>query len=217
MQAAPRVDTGLLVLADISGYTAFLSAVAEAHPDMMESGGHVPAAYPVISSLLDVVVESLAPTFSLAQVEGDAVFGYASSGDIGTDSEGVLAAIRSAYDAFRGRLAEARIVQADDCQACLVLGTLELKFVLHAGTYVALSVAGRPQLAGPAVNLAHRLLKNSVTARTGLRAYLLVTDDAATNLTLAPGVGLAHEEHYDDAGIIAGRVVALADPVRNTA
>ena len=214
----PRVDTGMLLLADISGYTSFLAAVAAAHPEMADPGGSVPTAYPVIASLLDAVVERITPAYRLAQVEGDAVFAYAAM-PAGPDGESVetLSLVRLAYAAFRERIDQARLLQADDCQACLVLGTLELKFVLHHGTFVVHSVAGMAQLAGPAVNVAHRLLKNSITAKTGLRAYLLVTDAAADHLRLRAGHGLAHEEHYDDIGPISGRVIELAEPARDTA
>ena len=44
-RAEPRFATGLLLLADISGYTSFLERVAEAHPDIAAGLVPVPPAY----------------------------------------------------------------------------------------------------------------------------------------------------------------------------
>ncbi len=60
---SPRLETGTLLLADISGYTTFLGLVTAVHPEMIGSAGPIPPAYPIMSSLLDVVVDRIAPTF----------------------------------------------------------------------------------------------------------------------------------------------------------
>jgi hypothetical protein len=207
--ATPLVDTGMLLLADISGYTAFLEAVAAAHPEMTRPGGEVPPAYPVMSSLLDVVVEQISPTFLLAEIEGDAVFAYALDDRLEGDVSTLLGIVRSAYGAFHERIDEVMVLHRHDCQACTMLPLLELKFVAHHGTLVVQPIAGRERLLGPAVNVAHRLLKNSVTERTGRRGYLFVTDAAAKRLDLRPEIGLAHEEEYADVGLVAGIVIGM--------
>jgi hypothetical protein len=205
----PKVETGFLLLADISGYTSFLEAVAASHPEMTRPGGELAPAYPVLSSLLDVVVESIAPTFRLAEIEGDAVFGYALGERLAGGAEGLLDIVRSAYDAFRARVEEVMVLHRHDCDACMTLPSLELKFVVHHGTVVIQSVAGREGLFGPAVNTAHRLLKNSVTEQEGRRAYLFVTETAARQLDPMLEIGVAHEERYADVGSVTGLVVPL--------
>ncbi|MDQ4081445.1 MAG: hypothetical protein M3123_00925, partial [Actinomycetota bacterium] len=65
---------GALLLADISGYTGFLQGVAGAHAADMAAGRFVPKAYPLLTSLLDGIVERIAPPFALSKLEGDAVF-----------------------------------------------------------------------------------------------------------------------------------------------
>lgn len=201
-----RADAGLLLLADISGYTAFLGLVAAAHPDMTE----VAPAYPVLSGMLDTVVESIAPTFTLADIEGDAVFAHAPGERLAGAGDELLAIVRGAYAAYRARIEEAMVVHYHPCTACTVLPTLELKFVLHSGDFVVQLVAGQERLLGPAVNLVHRLLKNSVTQETGRRAYVLVTDTAVAWLKLPLGSGLLHEEGYPDIGIVRGVVIDVA-------
>jgi len=206
----PRAETGLLLLADISGYTAFLGTVAIAHPEMVRPGGPIPPAYAVMSSLLDVVVDRIAPAFALAEIEGDAVFAYAL--DVPKRIEGeeqMLGIVRSAYDGFRERIDEAMVVHKHDCQACFLLPSLELKFVLHHGDFVIQPIAGQARLLGPTVIVAHRLLKNTVTEATGRRAYLLITDAAAVRLNLALDAGVAHVESYPDVGTVVGRVIGL--------
>ncbi|MGH2788699.1 MAG: DUF2652 domain-containing protein [Actinomycetota bacterium] len=206
---APQLDNGYLLLADISGYTTFLGLVTAAHPDMIGAGGEVPPAYPVLSSLLDVVVERIAPAFLLSELEGDAVFGYAPDDRPSGDVRTLLEVVRSAYGAFRSRLEEAMVLQKHDCEACMVLHTLELKFVLHHGSFVIQRIAGRMRLLSPAVNVTHRLIKNSVTERTGHRGYLFVTSPAAERLKLPPEVGIGHQEQYADVGLVTGIVVGL--------
>ena len=71
-------------------------------------------------------------------------------------------------------------------------------------------------MAGPAVILAHRLLKNRVTDQTGLRGYALVTDVALEVLGLDPSAGASHSETFADAGAISGRVFELARAASQT-
>ena len=80
--------------------------------------------------------------------------------------------------------------------------------VLHRGQAVRQAVGSGSDLLGPAVTVAHRLLKNTVRDRIGARPYLFMTDAAATGLGLQ-GIGLAHREEYPDAGQIKGRIVEL--------
>ena len=91
----------------------------------------------------------------------------------------------------------------------MLLTSLELKFIVHAGTFVVQQLPTRTHVAGPAVILAHRLLKNRVTEETGLRGYALLTDAALELLALDPTVGATHSETYADAGAISGRIVEL--------
>jgi hypothetical protein len=206
----PRLETGTLLLADISGYTRFLGLVTAVHPEMIGSAGPIPPAYPIMSSLLDVVVDRIAPTFRLSEIEGDAVFGYAADDRLNSDGATVLQAIRSAYSGFRERIDEAMVHHHQhDCEACSILPGLDLKFLLHHGPLVVQRIAGRERLLGPAVNLTHRLLKNSVSQQTGRRGYLFATDEAAEQLGLSQEIGVRHEEDYADVGSVSGTVIGL--------
>ena len=80
--------------------------------------------------------------------------------------------------------------------------------VLHRGQVVEQSIGSQAELLGPAVNVAHRLLKNSIQLRLGYRPYLFLTDAAARGLNLLEP-GIEHREEYADVGSVQGRVVPL--------
>lgn len=107
-------------------------------------------------------------------------------------------------------------MQGHDCSACVLLNSLELKFIVHAGSFVVHQLPTRTHLAGPAVNLAHRLLKNRVTEQTGLRGYALLTDPALELLGLDRSEGVTHSETYADAGAVSGLVYDLSRAASQT-
>src|SRR6478735_6991449 len=57
-----------LLLADISGYTRFMTGVEEEHG--VDFSGGIPAAYSVLADLLDAVVEGVKPYLALVKLEG---------------------------------------------------------------------------------------------------------------------------------------------------
>ena len=58
-------EPACLVIADITGYTSYLTGVELDHAD------------DILADLMDTVVGALRPTFRLAKLEGDAAFTYA--------------------------------------------------------------------------------------------------------------------------------------------
>jgi hypothetical protein len=215
-RAEPRFASGLLMLADISGYTAFLERVSDAHPDLASGVAPVPPAYDFMITLLDLVADELQPTFTPVQTEGDALFAVADADMVTNRGRDVLATIGSTYAAYHARIELQRRMQEHECTACVFIGSLELKFIVHAGTYVEQQLSTRTHVAGPAVILAHRLLKNRVTDETGLRGYALLTDAALELLGLDPSEGVGHSESFADAGAITGRVFELARAASQT-
>jgi class 3 adenylate cyclase len=195
-----------LFLADISGYTAFMSGVEEEHGVDFSRG--IPAAYSILGDLLDAVVEGVGSDLALVKLEGDAVFAAAPAAGLDGQGDRTLETIQRMYRAFID--ARTRAIPSSDhvCTACPPVARLDLKAILHRGPAVRQSVGSGSDLLGPAVTVAHRLLKNTVRDRIGARPYLFITDAAATGLGLQ-GIGLAHREEYPDAGQIMGRIVEL--------
>ncbi|MBM7503450.1 DUF2652 domain-containing protein [Agromyces aurantiacus] len=206
---APAGDRYLL-LADISGFTSFLASVEEAHGVDFSEG--IPIAYSLLAELLDSVTTGLSPEFALVKLEGDAVFACAAAASLDGEGAGVLDRIATMYAGFLAARTRATPGPEHVCTACPNVAYLDLKVILHRGVCVRQSVGGGSDLLGPAVTVAHRLLKNGIRDRIGYRPYLFVTDAAATGLGVT-GVGLAHQEQYPDAAEVRGSILDLRAPL----
>jgi uncharacterized protein YndB with AHSA1/START domain len=193
------VSKGYLVLADISGYTRYLSGVELEH------------SHDILADLLGGIADRLCPPLRLAKLEGDAVFCFkpqAQGEQIG--AEELLGALRSTYLAFARRRRTMALSSSCACEACRRTPELDLKFCAHRGSFVEHEVAGSRELVGPDVILAHRLLKNTVAETHGLRGYALLTSACAAEMPDGEGL-LAHTERYEDIGEVDCRVLDLGD------
>jgi hypothetical protein len=141
---AQRVRTGYLLLADISGYTAFLAGTELEHANA------------IVRELTTLVRERLSPPMRFVKLEGDAVFCYA-DGAWFEDGERLVELIETCYLDFSSRLQDMKRETTCRCAACAAIGSLDLKFVAHYGSYVIESEDHREDLAGPDVILVHRL------------------------------------------------------------
>jgi len=195
-----------LLLADISGYTSFMAGVEREHG--LDFSGGIPAAYPILAALLDSIIAAVEPEFSVVKLEGDAVFAASPAATLDGRGDLVLEKLGSMYRAFIVSRTNAIPSHDHICTACPAAASLDLKAVVHRGPAVRQAVGSGSDLLGPAVTVAHRLLKNTVREVIGVRPYLFLTDAAATALGLSQ-VGLAHSEEYTDAGRIQGRIVEL--------
>jgi class 3 adenylate cyclase len=199
---------GYLLLADISGYTGFMSGVGEAHGFDYAEG--IPPGYELMGVLLDAVASGLGTPFSVAKLEGDAVFAVAAASDLDGRGSDLVAIVRDTYRRFvEARTNADPSRNAHECVACALVTNLDLKMVLHEGPYVSQAVHRQTELLGPAVNVVHRMLKSAVSDEVGHRHYLFLTEDAAVRLGLT-NAGVGHLESYADVGDISGRVLDLA-------
>jgi uncharacterized protein YndB with AHSA1/START domain len=181
MSARPQVGT--LVLADISGFTAFLARSELEH------------AHDVLLELLQLVVARLQPKLTIAEIEGDAVFAYAPAGAL-VRGEDLLDLIDRTYAVFLGRVEAIRVHTTCTCTACNSIPILDLKFIVHHGEYILQAVAGPAKPLGSAVNLAHRLLKNHVAEATGWQAYASLTETVVQQLGIPTGGMVESVETY---------------------
>lgn len=205
-----RSRQATLVLADISGYTAFLADVGAAHPIELERG-EMPPAYPLMKAFLDAIVGSLTPTFELAKLEGDAVFAYADDADLSIRGKEVKACLDACYASFRSHLQRTQDGLTCSCEACSSGARLDLKFVLHHGAYVAQTIAGSTELLGPEVTTAHLMLKNDVVPATGWQAYALLSSAAVEFLEVPMEGGVPLELEYQHVGRMDALVLPLGE------
>jgi uncharacterized protein YndB with AHSA1/START domain len=184
----PKTESACFVIADISGYTNFISGVELDH------------AQDIIADIMDTLLRALRPTFRLAKFEGDAAFVYAVADKV--DGSLLQDAIESAYFAFRKRLRSIKQANSCECQACSAMQSLDVKFVVHHGEFIKQKMGGQEELAGRDVILVHRLLKNEVNKKLGGHAYALYSDACVRAMGIDPAAqGLAeHDEAIDVIG-----------------
>jgi len=176
------------LIADISGYTGYLADVELDH------------AQDILADLIGAVVTALRPDFRLAKLEGDAAFTYMIGETI--DGSMLLDTIERCYFGFRRRRRDVRQATACDCNACVRIPDLDLKFVVHHGAAILQKVAGRQELLGSDVIVAHRLLKNDVVETLGIAAYALISQPCVDVTDIDPAaLGMReHTETYDRIG-----------------
>jgi uncharacterized protein YndB with AHSA1/START domain len=176
------------LIADISGYTGYLADVELDH------------AQDILADLVGAVVTALRPDFRLAKLEGDAAFMFMTAETI--DGSMLLDTIERCYFGFRRRRRDVRQATSCECAACLRIPDLDLKFVVHHGTAITHKIAGRQELVGSDVIVAHRLLKNEVVETLGIDAYALISQACIDLSDLDPtALGMrAHTETYDRIG-----------------
>ena len=194
--------SGFLLIADITGYTGFLKESELEH------------AQETLTALLKLLLSETRPPFVVSRTAGDAIISYA-FGEPFLQPQTFVDRLESTYVAFKEAVRRMSLNNTCQCSACANVSSLDLKFFVHHGTFGVQDLAGREELVGSDVNLLHRLLKNSVTEQTGLRAYALYTEAALDKLglgewkeSLAPLV-----ESYEHLGDVAIRVQDLA-PLR---
>ena len=187
-------ERGCLVIADITGYTAFLTGTELGH------------AQDVLADLISTTVATFRPLLRLAKLEGDAAFVYAPSSKI--DGPMLLDIVERCYFTFHGRVRNIRQATTCQCNACRQIPTLNLKVFAHDGEFVRQRIAGREELAGADVILVHRLLKNSVAETFRLQGYALFTEGCVRATGLDPaGLGMReHVESYEHLGEVRGFV-----------
>jgi hypothetical protein len=190
MANQPNIQNGYLVLADLSGFTRFVASTELEH------------AQGILANLLRLLRGHLTPTLSLAEVEGDALFLFASAERLAR-GETLLELIESTYTAFRDKQETMKRNATCPCQACQVMPTLDLKFVTHCGEYVLQDLTGAAKPFGSSVNLAHRLLKNCITDLTGWKAYALFTEDALQQMGVRPEGMFSERVSYEHLGELA--------------
>ncbi len=182
-----QIQSGYLLIADISGFTSFIAGTELDHGQA------------ILRQVLERLVGCLTPTMALCEVEGDAVFVYAPD-PVATRGELIAELVESTYAAFRDQQRTMIHNATCPCRACRHIGDLDLKFVVHHGEFVVQALAGKTSPVGSSVNLTHRLLKNRLTEETGWVAYVLYTGEALGRIGFSTEGMHAGAENYEHLG-----------------
>lgn len=159
VQTRKKIREGMLLIADISGYTGFV------HNTDLTTGSNI------TSELLSSIIEQNILDMNIAEIEGDAVFFY---------KYGAPPSVSQILDQYE-RMLDAFLESLNDL--CYILDVeldLSLKLIVHYGPMSEFRVGSFNNLYGQVVIEAHRLLKNSIPSNS----YVLLTDellDASVN------------------------------------
>lgn len=190
MQGLSSTESGCLLVADITGYTAYLQATELEHAE------------DVLADLLETLVGTLAPVFRLSKLEGDAAFSYAPEGRVSPSL--ILDTVEAGYFSFRRRLRDIDHATNCDCNACVLIPSLDLKYVVHSGEYIARRIAGSEELTGRDVVLAHRLMKTKAGSELGTTGFAVYTATTLDAFEMNPQVlGFSeYTEELEDMGAV---------------
>jgi carbon monoxide dehydrogenase subunit G len=190
---------GFLLIADLTGYTMFLTSSELEH------------AQGVLDALFKSIFAEIKAPIVLSNLQGDAALAHLPEASV-PQRQFPLDAIERIYCSFANTLGAMRLNTTCTCNACRNMGSLDLKFFLHHGEYAMQNLAGRTELQGPEVIRIHRLMKNSVSKTTGIKAYALVTQQAADAIGLPDffASAIRQVEHNDEFGDTVCHVYDLA-------
>ncbi len=189
-----RKTEAVLAILDISGYTRFIveRVIALEHAEQ------------IITELIETLIDDAERPFVVNKLEGDAMLLFAETdGDSAATVGTTWRLVNRAFEQFDRSLA--RIGQARShcsCEACANIASLRLKAFLHLGEITVKQVRQFEEIAGEAVILVHRLLKNKVTARE----YILATDAYCAQLGALPADATAHVEEAEGIGAVGLRL-----------
>ena len=165
------IQKGYFIITDISGYTSYLSKSELDH------------AHEVLKSLLDAQIGQIKYPFTISNFQGDAIFMYVNE-ELIVQEQTLIELVESLYFTFVRKRQLVDFNTHCTCKACKNIPDLDLKIFIHYGEYIVQSLAGRDELMGSDVILAHKMMKNNVIDQTGITAYALYSQQAAERLHL---------------------------------
>jgi hypothetical protein len=190
---------GYILIADISGYTAYLSQTELSH------------AQEILEALMNSLVEHIHPPIIISRIEGDGIFAYTMENCF-LQGQTLLEALEHLYCSFAFELEHITRNTTCTCKACAHLPDLGLKMIAHHGEFGLQKVGDRTDLVGTSVNLAHRMAKNSIKESTNISEYAFFTKDCIEALNLsdyAEKAMIPHAESYEHIGDVEGYVYDL--------
>lgn len=183
----------LLIIADISGYTRYMTANAKtlAHSQT------------IITELVKAIIKAVELPLEVAKLEGDAVFLFCRKQNGARpwlETKRVIGEkLLTFFRMFSEKVGELSQSTTCTCNACTHIDKLRLKVIVHSGEALFHHVFSFLELAGVDVIVVHRLLKNSITADQ----YLLLTEAAQHDLEFVERISLTSgSETYNDIGRI---------------
>jgi hypothetical protein len=182
-------NKGYFVITDISGYTEYLT------------GSELDHANEILQSLFEAQLKAVQHPFIISGFRGDAIFMYVPETNF-VQSQSFLEALENFYIVFEDTLQQMQYNTTCTCRACKNMSMLDLKMCTHYGEYLVQKLGDREELLGADVIVPHRMLKNHVIEKTGIKSYALFSDVAAQKLNLLEYCErvVPHSEIYEHIG-----------------
>lgn len=132
---------------DISGFTKFVNNTEVEH------------SIHIISELLEILLDSNSIGFQLVEIEGDALFMYATKKPT---FKALMKQISKMHESFHNHTQSYESKRICNCGSCKTTTNLELKFLVHYGDLNFIKVRHITKPYGRDVIKIHRLLKNKI-------------------------------------------------------
>jgi hypothetical protein len=196
MTNEPTVQSALLFMPDISGFTEFVSTTEIQH------------AQSIVGELLEIIMESNQINLQVSAIEGDAIFFYR-LGKAPALAQ-LLEQVQHMFTQFHQQLQRYDHERICPCGACTSATHLKLKFFVHYGEVSKYNVKEHHQLFGKEVIVLHRLMKNNLNKKeyTLLTNSVLEQNDASNGHSLYNEAAPAMEQY--DVGDIHFKVIDLS-------
>jgi hypothetical protein len=164
-------DKGFFILSDISGYTEFLTESELEH------------AHQALQNLFEAQLQNIKFPLKLSGFRGDCIFMY--TPEIGMiNPQSFIETLENLYIVFTDTAHQMQANTTCPCRACKNIKNLDLKMCIHFGEYLIQTLGDREELLGADVIIPHRMLKNQVIEKTGIKSYALFSEAAASELRL---------------------------------
>src|SRR6185436_546710 len=162
---------GYFIITDISGYTEYLTRSELEH------------ANETLQSLFDAQLAHIKFPLHISGFRGDAIFLYVPETDF-ISPQCLIETLENQYIVFSETLQQMILNTSCPCNACKNMNKLDLKMCIHFGEYLVQKLGDKEELLGADVIVPHRMLKNSVIEKTGVKAYAIFSETAASHLDL---------------------------------
>lgn len=186
----------LIYIPDINGFTSYISKT------------DIRVAKRVIPALLETIIEQNELNLRLVEIQGDAILFYR-IGEPPSPYE-MVSQSKRIFSAFTEKLEALSYKLPDD--ALSLPERLGIKIVSHYGKIAITKILGNMRLIGEDVIIAHRLLKNSISADE----YLLMTeqytqrfDEEELEKVFAFGELMHGQDEYEHIGAVKYRYASL--------
>ena len=192
------MEKGYFVISDISGYSLFLNESELDH------------ANDIIKSIIENITQNVISPLRISNFQGDAILTYAPA-HLVLIGQTLVHQIENIYFDFKQHLKKMHFNTTCQCRACKNIPGLDLKFFVHYGEYAIQKIDKREELIGADVILVHRLMKNDVVEKTGLKAYALITESAAQELGVTKFCEKLedYEGEFESVGHVKAKVYCL--------